>query len=140
MLRQRADQAIAAEQALALAHNEYNQRLTLLENTRQRLEVTLQAAQKNKLDIFEVRQFSFYRTSLNEKINRQEKDVKKASRIVEHKRKQAVQARQAQQVLEKLKEQYLQNYRREMADREQKEIDELSLNAYQRRNKQLPPN
>ena len=137
MLKQRAAKAVAAEQALALAHNEYNQRLTLLENTRQRLEVSLEVAKKNELDFFEVRQLSFYRTSLNKKIDDQKKDVSQAGRMVEHKRDEAVQARQARQVLEKLKEQYLQNYRRELANREQKEIDELSLNAYQRRIRQL---
>jgi flagellar FliJ protein len=139
VLKQRVDREIAAEQALALARNEYNQRLTLLESSRQQLEVTLEAAKRNKMDFFEVRQLSLYRSHLDAKIRAQEKDVQKAGFIVENKRDGVVQARQERQAIEKLKEQHLQDYKREMAGREQKEIDELSLNAYQRRIKQLHP-
>lgn len=133
VLKQRAAREVAAEQALALAHKEYNQRLTLLENTRRRLKAALEGAGKDRVDYFEIRQILFYRASINEKIKIQEKGVSEAGLIVEHKRDEAVQARQERQALDKLKEQYLQNYRREMANREQKEVDELSGNAYQRR-------
>jgi flagellar export protein FliJ len=99
----------------------------LLENTRQRLEA-LEVAEKDGLNYFDIRQLLFYRASINEKIKVQEKNVNEAGLIVEHKRDEAVQARQERQVLDKLKEQYLQNYRREIAGREQKEVDELSRN------------
>lgn len=85
------------------------------------------------MDYFEIRQLLFYRTSINEKIKVQEKGVNEAGLIVAHKRDEAVQARQERQALDKLKEKQLQNYWREMADREQKEVDELSRNVCRRR-------
>lgn len=139
MLKQRVDRELATEQALAAALKEYNLRLTLLENSRQQLEEALEVAQKSELDLFEARQLSLYRTYLDDKIKLQEKDVNNAGLIVEHKRDKVVQARQERQAIEKLKDQHLQIYLREMADREQKEVDELSLNAYQRRIRQLQP-
>ncbi|HBC93796.1 MAG TPA: flagellar export protein FliJ [Pelotomaculum sp.] len=132
VLKQRAAKEVSAEQALALARKEYNRCLTLLENTRQSLQA-LEATRRDELDYFEIRQHFFYRVSVNEKIKIQEKGVSEAGLIVEHKRDEAVQARQERQALDKLKEQCLQNYRREMADREQKEVDELSLSIYHRR-------
>ncbi|NLJ76571.1 MAG: flagellar export protein FliJ [Peptococcaceae bacterium] len=137
VLQRRADQAAAAEQALALAHNRYNQLLIILNDTRQRLEKTFQSGDLKKLDLFMSRQFSFYRMSLNKKIIKQKKDLNEAARLVENKRNEAVRARQEQQVLEKLKEHGLNNFKREMALREQKEIDEMSLATYQRRDKSL---
>jgi flagellar export protein FliJ len=132
VLKQRADREVAAEQALALARKEYNKRLSLLENTRLRLE-ELEVVDINKLDFFDVRQLTYYRGVLSERIRAQENDVKNTALIVEQKRGGVVKARQERQAIEKLKEQYLQNYKREMADRERKEVDELSLNVYQRR-------
>ncbi|TEB15925.1 Flagellar FliJ protein [Pelotomaculum sp. FP] len=132
VLKQRAAKEVSAEQALALARKEYNRRLTLLENTRQSLQA-LEATGRDGLDYFEIRQHFFYRASINEKIKVQEKGVSAADRVVAHKRDEAVQARRERQVLDKLKEQCVQNYRRELADREQKEVDELSLSIYHRR-------
>lgn len=139
MLRQRAAKADAAEQALALAHNEHNRRLTLLEDTRKCLEAACTVTEKNELDVFEGLHLSFYRTSLSEKINGQEKDVSEAGLLVENRRNEAVQARQERQVMEKLKDRHLQNHRREAAAREQKEVDELALYTHPRRVKQLQP-
>jgi len=134
VLKQRADREAAAEQALALARKEYYRRLALLKNTRECLRA-LESAQINQLDIFDVRQLFCYHRSLNERIKTQENDVKNAALTVEQKRDRVVQARQDRQVIEKLKERYLQNYKREMAIREQKVVDELSLNTYQRRSR-----
>ena len=141
VLRQRAAKEVSAEQALARAHNDYNRRLTLLEDTRQRLEETAAPAGKSEseLDIFEVMHLSFYRTSLSAKISDQEKGVRKAGLMVEDKRNEAIQVRQDRQVMEKLRDKHLQNYRREAALREQKEVDELALYAHLRRVKQLRP-
>lgn len=113
--------------------------MTLLENTRQHLEAVLTVAEKNKMDVFEEMHLSFYQTSLIKKINDQEKDVSTAALIVDNRRNEAVQARQERQVVEKLKEKDLQNYKREVNAREQKEVDELALYAYLRRKKQFQP-
>jgi flagellar export protein FliJ len=132
VLKQRADREVAAEQALALARKEYNKCLSLLENTRLRLK-ELEVIEINKLNFFDVRQLTYYRGFLSERIKAQENDVKNAALVVEQKLGGVVKARQERQAIEKLKEHYLQRYKREMADRERKEVDELSLNVYQRR-------
>lgn len=137
MLRQREAKEVSAEQALALAHSEYNRRLTLLEDTRQRLKEASTPAEKSEMDVFEVMHLSFYRASLSKKISSQEVSVKKAGLMVENKRNEAIQARQDRQVMEKLKDKHLQNYRREAEVREQKEVDELALYAHLRRNKKI---
>ncbi|MEG3069867.1 MAG: flagellar export protein FliJ [Candidatus Syntrophopropionicum ammoniitolerans] len=137
VLQRRSDRAAAAEQALALAHNKYKQLLIVLNDTRQRLEKTFQQGDQKKLDLFMGRQFSFYRISLNKKIIKQKKDLCEAAHLVEKRRNEAVEARQERQVLEKLKEHSLNNFKREMALREQKEIDEMSQAAYQRRRRGL---
>lgn len=89
------------------------------------------------MDVFEVMHLSFYRASLSKKISSQEVSVKKAGLMVENKRSEAIQARQDRQVMEKLKDKHLQNYRREAEVREQKEVDELALYAHLRRNKKI---
>lgn len=132
MLRQRAEKEEAAEQALAMAHNEYNRRLDLLQDTRQRLEAAFTVADKNQLDVLEVMNFSLYRTSLTKKISSQERDVREAGLVVEYRRGEAVRARQELQVMEKLKDKQYEIYKSEEAAREQKEVDELALYAYQR--------
>jgi flagellar export protein FliJ len=132
VLKQRADREVAAEQALALARKEYNKCLSLLENTRLRLK-ELEVIEINKLNFFDVRQLTYYRGFLSERIKAQENDVNNAALVVEQKLGGVVKARQERQAIEKLKEHYLQRCKREMADRERKEVDELSLNVYQRR-------
>jgi flagellar FliJ protein len=132
VLQHRAAKEVSAEQALALARHEYNRRLTLLEDTRQRLEAAFDAVEK-EMDVLDVMHQSFYRASLNKKIYMQEKGVSEASLVVENKRNAAVQARQERQVIEMLKDKHLMTYKREAAAREQKEVDELALYSYQRR-------
>lgn len=131
-LKQRAEKEVAAEQALALARQEYNLHLTSLENTRERLEASMQAVPKNRPNFFELYQLSFYGAALKEKINDQKKNVDQAGLIVSHKRDEAVQARQGRQALERLKEKQFDNYKQDLAEKEQKEADELSRNVYQR--------
>lgn len=75
---------------------------------------------------------SFYRESLNEKITLQEEDVSQAAEAVEERRQKAVQARQDRQVIEKIKDKHLRNYRREEEAREQKLVDELALYSHVR--------
>lgn len=133
VLQQRVTREVSAEQELAIARKEYNRRLTLLENTRRHLEEVLKADDKKDVDIFEVLQLSFYRTSVSKKINSQEEGVAEAGFEVEKKRDEAVQARQGRLVIEKIKEKRLITFKREEDLREQKEVDELSLYAYQRK-------
>lgn len=115
-----------------MARNEYNRRVTLLENTRHHLEEVLKFSENKEIDIFQAMQLSFYRTSMSKKINNQEEDVAEAGHAVERKRDEAVQARRGRQVIEKIKEKKLETFKREEESREQKEVDELSLYAYQR--------
>lgn len=131
MLQQRAAKEVAAEQALASAHYNYNRSKALLEGTKQRLEDTFVLPEED-VQVLGVTYLSFYRSSLNNKIIRQEKDTQKASRMVDRKRDEAVQARQKRQVIEMLKDKQFTDYRREADAKEQKEVDELALYAYQR--------
>jgi len=136
VLQHRAAKEVSAEQALAVAHHEYNRRLALLENTRQRLEAAFEVEEAD-VDVLGVEYLSFYRASLSKKISVQENDVSNAGLVVENKRHAAVQARQERQVIETLKDKHLMNYKRETAAREQKEVDELALYAHQRQEKQI---
>lgn len=131
VLLQRTAKENAAEQALALANNEYDKRRLLLENTKQRMEQVLSPGER-KLDVFETMHLSFYRASLREKIISQKKDVSYAALTVERRRKETVQARQDRQVIEKLKDKRLQEYRREEELREQRIVDELALYTHLR--------
>lgn len=134
MLRQRSKKEATAEQALALANKEYSRCKNLLEDTRQRLDLTCQGSlEGSRLDLFEAAHLSYYRESLSEKINCQEKVVGQAGLLVENRRSEAVQARQERQVVEKLREVHLQAFRRQEAAREQNETDELALYAYLKR-------
>ncbi|MCL6635888.1 MAG: flagellar export protein FliJ [Peptococcaceae bacterium] len=138
VLEQRRAREDAAEQALALARNEYRRCKALLEDTRRRLaEATAGAAARRGLDIFEEMHLCFYRTSLRKKADRQERDVAGAGRALEERRNQAVQARRERQVIERLKEKHLEVFRREEAAREQKLVDELALYAHLRLARQL---
>lgn len=130
-MQQRAAKEVAAEQALASAHYNYNRSKALLEGTKQRLEDTFVLPEED-VQVLGVTYLSFYRSSLNNKIIRQEKDTQKASRMVDRKRDEAVQARQKRQVIEMLKDKQFTDYRREADAKEQKEVDELALYAYQR--------
>jgi len=138
VLRQRAAKEEAAEQALALAHNEYNRRLRMLEDARLKLEGTLTVPGENELDIFAEMHLSFYRSVLSRKVIEGEEHVNEACRLVEGRRNEAVQARQERQVIEKLKNIHMQKYRREEAAREQKENDELALYTYYLRRAEQP--
>lgn len=129
VLLQRTAREEAAEQALALAHNEYNSRCAVLRDTRQRLEQALTGAEK-KIDVLESLHLDFYRKSLSEKIIGQEEDLCNAANAVEHSRQAAVQARQERQAMEKLKEKHLLRYRGEEEAREQKLVDEMALYAH----------
>jgi len=131
VLQHRAAKEVSAEQALALAHHEYNRRLTMLEDTRRRLEAAFDVVEE-EVDVLGLMYLSFYRASLNKKIYMQEKGVSEASLVLENKRNMAVQARQERQVIEMLKDKHLMIYKRESAAREQKEVDELALYAHQR--------
>jgi flagellar FliJ protein len=133
VLRHRAEKATSAEQALALAHHEYRKRLTLLADTRQRLEEALETDPEDA-DVFERAYSSTYRAFLNTKIDAQEDEAKLAQKTVERKRHVAVKARQERQVMEKLKDRHYLYFQQEEAQREQKEVDELALYAYQLRN------
>ncbi len=123
----------AAEQALALAHNEYNRHLNLLEDTKQCLENTYNVAKNSDADFFDVISLSFYRASLSGKINSREKDVKMAGMIVDNRRREAVQARRDRQILEKLKDKHRQSFMREENAREQKLVDEMASYMFYRR-------
>jgi flagellar FliJ protein len=129
VLLQREAREEAAEQALALAHNEYNNRCAVLRNTRQNLEQAL-TRDEEKIDVFENMHLNFYRESLSEKITAQEEDVYYAANAVEHSRQEAVQARQERQAIEKLKEKHLQKHKLEEEAREQKIVDEMALYAH----------
>ncbi|MFX4261952.1 flagellar export protein FliJ [Pelotomaculum propionicicum] len=135
VLRQRQAKEEAAEQALYMAHSEHNMRLAVLENTKNRLEQSLAAHERVGIDVFEEMQLSFYRESLSEKIITQAEDVGKAAVAVEERRKKAVQARQDRQVIEKLKDKHLDNYRRAEEAREQKLVDEMALYSHFRAGK-----
>ncbi len=132
VLRQREAREDAAEQALALTRKEYNRRLNLLQNTRLRLEKAFTPGEVKELDLVEAMHVSFYRASLKEKICSQERDVCEAEDLVEGSRKEAVQARQERQIIEKVKEKSLNNFRRSEDAREQKLADELSMYSYLR--------
>ena len=123
----------AAEQALALARQEYNRRLMQLEQTKEQLESLWQDTGQSEQSFFEIFQRSCYGAALKKKISRQERDVSEAGLAVELKRKEAVQARVERKVLDTLKDKHLQNYKRVMENKEQKEIDELSRNVYMQR-------
>lgn len=129
VLLQRAAREEAAEQALALAHNEFNNRCAVLQNTKQHLEQAL-TRDEEKIDVFANMHLYFYRESLSEKIISQEEDVNDAANAVEHSRQAAVQARQERQTIEKLKEKHLQRYKREEEAREQKLVDEMALYSH----------
>ncbi|BAF60265.1 MAG: flagellar export protein FliJ [Pelotomaculum sp.] len=133
VLQHRAAREEAAEQALAQARREYNRRLALLEDTRQRLEAASFAAARENMDVFEEMHLHFYRMSLKGRMAVQEKSVKTAGHTVEKRRSEVIKARQERQVMEKLKERQLQNFNHEMAVKEQKEMDELAGNAYRHR-------
>lgn len=133
VLRHRAEKASTAEQALAMAHNEYHRRLSILENTRQRLEDAYNLVEEEK-DPLDVVYLSYYRASLSTKIDAQEHEARIAEKTVERKRNVAIKARQDRQVMEKLKDKHYSNYQFEESMREQKEIDELALYAYMRGN------
>lgn len=132
-MRRREEMENAAEHALALARNEYNRRLTLLEDTRQCLENTYKAAKNSDTDFFDVMSLSFYRASLSEKINSREKDLNTAGMIVDNRRQEAVQARRDRQILEKLKDKHRQIFLREENAKEQKQVDELASYMFYRR-------
>jgi len=129
VLLQRAAREEAAEQALALANNEYNNRCSVLNNTMRRLEQAL-TRDEEKIDVFEYMHLNFYRESLREKIISQGEGVNDAANTVEHSRQAAVQARQERQAIEKLKEKHLQRHKREEEAREQKLVDEMALYSH----------
>lgn len=131
-MQQRAKKADSAEQDLALAHNEYSRRLAVVESTKQRLEEALDVTEE-KEEVLGVEHLFFYRVSLRTKISAQEREAKIAGRRVEYKRNQAVQARRERLVMETLKDKCLANYKFEADAKEQKEVDEMALYAYQRR-------
>lgn len=91
------------------------------------------------MDVFEVMHLSFYRSSLSQKINSQEQEVAEACRTLDFKRDEAVQARQDRQIIEKIKDKDLTEYKRDAEVREQKEADELALYAHLRRIRQARP-
>ncbi|MGI6491254.1 MAG: hypothetical protein GX949_07065 [Peptococcaceae bacterium] len=136
-MQQRVDRENAAEQALALARQEYNQRMMLLEQTKEQLQLLWQDTGQMKQNFFEIFQHSFYGAALKNKISRQESDVQEAGLAVEQKREEAVQARVERQVLDTLKDKHLQDYKRMLENMEQKEVDELSRNIYMQRLRQL---
>lgn len=112
----------------------------MLEHTRQHLNETCEKSVNNsKLDLMEVVHLFYYRDSLKDKINHQEKVFNEVSLVMENKRHEAVRARQERQVMEKIREVRFQEYRREELSREQKEADELALYAHQRRMKVSAP-
>jgi len=131
VLKHRAEKATTAEQALAMAHHEHHRRLGILAVTKQLLEETYEVGEVEE-DPLDVVYLSFYRASLNTKIDAQEHEVVLAGKVVDRKRDVAIKARQDREVMEKLKDKHYMNYRSEEAMREQKEIDELALYAYLR--------
>lgn len=133
VLRQRAEKEARAEQALAVARNEYEKHLGLLEETRQRLETVSLGAGPEAMNVLEEMHLAYYRVSLHRKIKTQEQNVKRAGINVDKKRGAAVAARQEKQVMERLREKQLDRHLREEADREQKATDELALYAHQRK-------
>ena len=135
-MQQRVTREISAEQALALARNEYRRRVALLEDTRSHLEEIVKTAANKEADLFGVMQLSFYSASVTRKINSQEKAVNEAGFAVERKREEAVEARRGRQVIEKIKERKLEDFKRDEIQRELKELDELALYAFQRRKRQ----
>jgi len=134
VLRHRAEKATSAEQALAVAHNEYHRRLNILEDTKQRLEDSFETEEEDS-NIFGIAYLSYYRTSLKTKINNQMHEADLAHKTVERKRHVAVKARQERQVMEKLKDKHHLYYRQEEASKERREIDELALYSYARKEK-----
>ncbi len=136
VLQRREERENAAEQALAMARNEYNRRLALLEDTKESLENAYSISTRNSdAGFFDVISLSFYRTSLAKKVNNREKDVKTAGMIVDNRRREAIQARQDRQILENLKDKQRQSFMREENAREQKLADELASYMFYRREK-----
>lgn len=102
----------------------------MLRETKERLEQSLAAHESADVDLFEEMHLSFYRESLCEKIITQAEEVSKAAEALEDSRKKAVQARQERQVIEKIRDKHLYNYRREEEAREQRLVDEMALYSH----------
>jgi len=134
-LRQRQSKEEAAEQALFLAHSEYNKRQAVLEETKECLKQCLEVHESAGINVLEEMHISFYRQSLSERIARQEKEVSRAAMAVEDSRRKAVQARQDRQVIEKIREKQLYIHRREEEAKEQKLVDEMALYSHFRASK-----
>lgn len=113
-----------------MAHSEHNKRLAVLEDTKKCLEQSLAAHERAVINVYAEMHLSFYRESLSEKIVVQEEDVNKAAIAVEDRRQKAVQARQNRQVIEKIKDKHLCNYKRMVEAREQKLVDEMALYSH----------
>lgn len=134
VLKDRARKEQEAAVTQARAQKLLQKTMDTLSKTTAALESTFKTSQSQKVDPVESLNLVFYREVLLQRQSQQEIEVNKASNKVELCRQKTVEARMNKLVIEKLKENKLQEYHRELALEQQKIADEQGIQSFMRRN------
>jgi flagellar FliJ protein len=87
-------------------------------------------AQKKSMNVNEMKLQLLYREKLSSQLNSQKKKVVEIETKLENARGDLIEASKDRKILEKLKEKDKEKYDAELASREQKELDDLSIMKY----------
>lgn len=127
VLRHRAQRQEIAEQALAAAQREREERARALETARLRLEAALLEAEA--LDLSVALHLQIYREHLRGRERELARDLAVKEQVVAQRLQSLVAARREKKVLENLKEQRRQAFEAVQRSREQKALDEIGMRS-----------
>lgn len=137
-LKQKAEDRIKEElQRLTVRYHEALAHLADLEEQLNRLEEQRRRYQETSVEVAEIRICLNYLTVMHDKILRQNEVIRLIAAEIDKTRQVLIEIMRQRKVLEKLKGRHYAQYQLELSREEQKIIDEMATNGYNRKDSAL---
>lgn len=137
-LKQKEEEQVKEElQRLTAKHRDALDVLAALEGQLGQLEDRLRQFQESTVDVEEIQRCLSYLPVMKDKILRQKEIIRQIEAEIDQTRQVLVEIMRRRKVLEKLKERHFAQYQLEANREEQKNIDEMATNGYNRKDTAL---
>lgn len=124
-------------QRLTARRSEAVEKLAVLVDELCQLEDRLRRHQEDRVDVAEIKRCLNYLPVMRDRIMRQEEIIRQIENEMDKTRQLLVEIMRRRKVLEKLKEKHYAQYQLEVSREEQKIIDEMATNGYNRKESAL---
>lgn len=111
---------------------EQEQLLEKIDNEKRRVYGAKAAEKQGGVDIMSLVNYEAYLNNLRRKISAAEKKIKELEKKADDKRVEVIEASKEKKIFEKLKEKHFSEFKKTIVSNEQKQLDEIAVNKYNR--------